>query len=279
MPVDLHTHSSYSDGSDHPAEIVDLAVGAGLSAMSLSDHDTFEGIAEAADAARGRIEFVPGVELSVDWQGRAMHLLAYWAGPDPSPLADGLQVIRDSRVTRNVEIVEALQSMGIPIRLDDVLSQAGHGVVGRPHIAAVLMRMGAVDSVADAFDRYLANGRPAYRPRRRLAVEEAVRLTRDSEGVTVVAHPHTVADDEDDFRGTFAAIAALGIDGVECHYSEYPPAMRLDLSRWAGDLGLVPSGGSDYHGTYKPGLAVGSGHGDLAVPDETVERLAERRRR
>jgi len=277
MAVDLHTHSSYSDGSDHPADIVEQAVAAGLTAMSLSDHDTFEGIAEAEAAARGRITFVPGVELSVDWQGRAMHLLAYWAGPDPSPLADGLQVVRDSRVSRNVEIVDALREMGVPIQLDDVLEEAGHGVVGRPHIAAVLMRMGVVESVADAFDRYLANGRPAYRPRRRLTVDEAVRLAGESGGVTVVAHPHTVADDADDFRATFGAIADLGIDGVECHYPEYPPDLRRSLAAWANELGLVPSGGSDYHGTYKPGLSIGTGRGDLVVPDETVERLAARR--
>jgi predicted metal-dependent phosphoesterase TrpH len=277
MAVDLHTHSSYSDGSDHPADIVEGAVAAGLTALSLSDHDTFEGIAEAESAANGRIAFVPGVELSVDWQGRAMHLLAYWAGPDPSPLGDGLQVVRDSRVTRNVEIVEALRSMGVPIELDDVLAEAGHGVVGRPHIAAVLMRMGVVESVADAFDRYLANGRPAYRPRRRLTVADAVRLAGESGGVTVVAHPHTVADDADDFRSTFGEIAALGIDGVECHYPEYPPGLRRDLAAWADELGLVPSGGSDYHGTYKPGLSIGTGRGDLSVPDETIERLAARR--
>ena len=277
MSVDLHTHSTYSDGTDDPAAVVGHAIAAGLSVMSLADHDTFEGIAEAEGAARGKIGFIPGIELSVEWEGRAMHLLAYWAGPEPSPLADALQEVRDSRATRNVEIVGVLRGMGIDITLDEVLAEAGHGVVGRPHIAAVLMGKGAVYSVAEAFDRYLANGRPAYRSRTRLMVADAVRLIRASGGVSVVAHHHTVADDADDFRDTFQAIAALGVDGVECHYPEYPPEMRTDLAAWANRLGLVPSGGSDYHGAYKPGLMVGAGRGDLMVPDETVARLEERR--
>lgn len=278
MPVDLHTHSTYSDGTDHPAVLIEHAVAAGLTALSLTDHDTFEGIAEEEAAARGRIDVIPGVELSVDWQGRAMHLLAYWSGPGPSPLADALHEVRGSRDTRNAEIVGVLQEQGVDISLEEVAGEAGHGVIGRPHIAAVLMHKGVVTSVAEAFDRYLAAGRPAYRPRRRLLVEDAVRLARESGGVTVVAHPHTIADDEADFRGTFATIAELGIDGVECHYSEYPTEMRADLAAWAEQLDLVPSGGSDYHGTYKPGIAVGIGRGDLMVPDETAARLAERRR-
>jgi len=275
--IDLHTHSSYSDGTDHPATVVDHAVNAGLTAVALADHDTFEGIAEAETAARGRIAFIPGIELSVDWQGRTMHLLSYWAAPGSSPLADGLQDVRDSRANRNSEMVAALRGMGIEITLDEVLTEAGHGVAGRPHIAAVLMYKGAVDSIADAFEKYLATGRPAYRPRMRLLAEDAIRLTRESGGVTVVAHPHTVADAEDDFRGMFEKMAALGIDGVECHYPDYSPELRRDLAGWAERLGLVPSGGSDYHGAYKPGLAVGIGRGDLVVPDETVFRLQERR--
>ncbi|OFW67433.1 MAG: hypothetical protein A2Z12_03225 [Actinobacteria bacterium RBG_16_68_21] len=279
MSVDLHTHSTYSDGSDDPARVVDHAVAAGLTAVALADHDNFEGIPEAAAAARGRVELIPGVEISVDWEGRAMHLLAYWVGTEPGPLEQALDAVRAGRANRNIEIVDILRGMGIDITVDEVLAQAGHGVAGRPHIAAVLMSHGVVESVAQAFDRYLASGRPAYRPRRRLPVDEAVILTRASGGVSVVAHPHTVADDESDFRGTFAAIAELGIDGVECHYPEYPTEMRSDLASWADRLDLVPSGGSDYHGTYKPGLVVGIGRGDLAVPDETVARLAERRNR
>jgi predicted metal-dependent phosphoesterase TrpH len=278
MPVDLHTHSTYSDGTESPTVVVGHAIEAGLTTVALTDHDGFEGLAEAASSAQGRIGFIPGVELSVDWGGRAMHLLVYWVENVPGPLQDALAEIRESRWTRNVEIVEALRAMGIAITLDEVLTEAGHGVIGRPHIAAVLCRHGAAETIADAFDRYLGAGRPAYRPRKRLSAADSVALARASGGVTSVAHPHSVADSADEYREVLEGVAALGVDGIECHYVEYEPSLRRRLAAWADDLGVVPTGGSDYHGAYKPGIAVGVGHGDLVVPGEVVERLAERRR-
>jgi len=277
VAVDLHTHSTYSDGTVSPTSVVEQAVEAGLSTIALTDHDGFEGLAEAARAASGEIAFIPGVELSVDWEGRAMHLLAYWVDEGPGALQDALVDIRESRATRNVEIVEALRAMGIPITLEEVLEESGHGVIGRPHIAAVLCRHGAAEDVRDAFDRYLGTGRPAYRPRRRLLAGEAVALARESGGVTSVAHPHTVAESAEGYREVFQAVADLGIDGIECHYVEYPPELRRTLAAWADDLGVVATGGSDYHGAYKPGIEVGVGRGDLIVPDDVVERLAARR--
>lgn len=277
MAVDLHTHSTYSDGTVSPTAVIDQAVAAGLSTIALTDHDGFEGLDEAAVAAEGRIGFIPGVELSVDWQGRAMHLLAYWIEDGAGPLQHALVEIRESRATRNVEIVDALQEMGIPITLEEVLEESGHGVVGRPHIAAVLCRHGAAADIRDAFDRYLGTGRPAYRPRKRLLAEDAVALARESGGVTSVAHPHTVADSAERYRAAFEAAAALGVDGIECHYVDYPIELRHRLAAWAEELGVVATGGSDYHGAYKPGIAVGVGRGDLVVPDEVAERLEERR--
>lgn len=277
MPVDLHTHSTYSDGTVSPASVIDQAVAAGLSAVALTDHDGFEGLDEAASAAEGRIGFIPGVELSVDWEGRAMHLLVYWIEDEEGPLQDALVAIRESRAGRNVEIIDALREMGIPITVEEVLEESGHGVIGRPHIAAVLCRHGAAVDIRDAFDRYLGTGRPAYRPRKRLLVEDAVALARQSGGVTSVAHPHTVAESAERYREAFEAVAALGVDGIECHYVDYPLELRHRLASWASELDVVPTGGSDYHGAYKPGIEVGVGRGDLVVPDEIVERLEARR--
>jgi len=277
VPVDLHTHSTYSDGTMSPTSVVERAIAAGLSTIALTDHDCFEGLEEAGRAAAGRIDFVPGVELSVDWDGRAMHLLGYWIGDGPGPLQDALVEIRESRATRNVDIVEALRGMGIAITLEEVLEEAGHGVIGRPHIAAVLCRHGAAEDIRDAFDRYLGTGRPAYRPRKRLLAADAVALARESGGVTSVAHPHTVAESAEGYREVFGAVAALGVEGIECHYVDYSPDLRRQLASWADDLGVIPTGGSDYHGAYKPGIEVGVGRGDLAVPDEIVERLEDRR--
>jgi 3',5'-nucleoside bisphosphate phosphatase len=279
MPVDLHTHSTYSDGTVSPSAVVEQAVAAGLTVVALTDHDGFEGLAEAAATAEGRIGFIPGVELSVDWEGRAMHLLAYWVEEGAGPLQDALTDIRASRWTRNIEMIEALQAMGIEITVEEVLEEAGHGVVGRPHIAAVLCRRGVAESNADAFDRYLGAGGTAYRQRKRLTAVDAVNLTRASGGVTAVAHPHTVADSAEGYREVFEGVAALGVDGIECHYVEYEPDLRKRLAAWADDLGLIPTGGSDYHGAYKPGIEVGIGRGDLKVPDEAAERLAACRRR
>ena len=278
MAVDLHTHSRYSDGSDSPTEIVTKAKSIGLSAIALTDHDLLDGIDEAAEAAGTDIEFVPGTELSVQWEGKGMHLLAYWVGHD-SPLAEQLDGIQQGRVARNHEMVEALVGLGVDISMEELEEEAGVGVIGRPHFAAILVRRNAADSIGDAFDKYLAAGRPAYRARIRIEATEAMRLARESGAVPVVAHPHTLADGADEFSHLLPKFADLGAVGIECHYVEYPQHLRESMAAAAEDLGLVATGGSDYHGTYKPGIALGSGKGDLRVPDSCLERLAERRPR
>jgi hypothetical protein len=278
MAVDLHTHSSYSDGTARPEEVVAAAVGRGLTALALTDHDTLDGIAEAGRAAEDAgLPFVPGVELSVGWNARAVHLLAYWIEPGPGPLQDRLAEIQQGREARNVQIVEALDALGFDITMEEIRAIAGDGVVGRPHFAVALMQRNAVASISEAFDRYLAKGRPAYRPRKRLSAAEAVALARRSGGVTSVAHPHTVADDASAFEAAFSGFAALGITGVECYYVEYAPETRRKLVSIARNAGLVPTGGSDYHGGNKPGIEVGIGRGDLVVPDEVLGELAAAR--
>ena len=278
MAVDLHTHSRYSDGSDSPAEIVAAAKALGLGAVALTDHDLLDGIDEAVEAAGTDIELVPGTELSVQWEGRAMHLLAYWVGPE-SPLADRLAEIQRGRVARNHEMVEALVDLWIDITIEELEAEAGIGVIGRPHFAAILVRKRAVETIAEAFDQYLAAGRPAYRPRVRIAAAEAMRLARESRAVPVVAHPHTLANDAEEFSHLFPRFAELGAIGIECFCADYPQALRESMAAVVEDLGLVATGGSDYHGTYKPGIALGRGKGDLVVPDSCLQRLAERRPR
>jgi predicted metal-dependent phosphoesterase TrpH len=274
MAVDLHTHSTASDGSDPPERIVDLAVEQRLTAVALMDHDTLDGI----PAARSRAEefgmpLVAGTELSVEWPTGRMHLLAYFIEPGTGPLQNRLRALREGRISRNDRIVEALNGLGIDITVAEVNAEAGGGSIGRPHIAAVLIRKGAVATIGEAFDRYLADGRPAYRPRPRLEAAEAAALTRASGGVAVVAHPHTVAGNREGFAEAFEQITAVGITGIECHYSEYAPELRARLAALAERFGLLATGGSDYHGTYKPGLLLGTGRGDLSVPDEAYEAL------
>ncbi len=276
MSIDLHLHSRWSDGSDDPARLVDLAVAAGLSAMALTDHDNFDGITDARAAAAGRIEFVPGVELSIEWGVGGLHLLGWWVEPG-SPLDLGLVDIRSGREERNLEVIAALNSLGYPVTYERVLQISEKGVTGRPHIAQALVEIGAVATEAEAFDRLLTTGAPAYRDRKRLTMELAVSLIRESGGVAAVAHPHTVASSADGFSAAFARFAESGVAGVECWYPEYSREQREAMARMAARHGLVPTGGSDYHGAHKPDLAVGTGRGDLAVPDRVLEELAARR--
>ncbi len=274
MPVDLHLHSTCSDGTDSPETVVALAAAQGLTAIALTDHDTLAGIDDAAAAASSAgIGFIAGVELSLQWDLGGMHLLVYHLGQAPGPLQDRLAGLQDGRSGRNQLIVERLVALGWPITSDEVVEESGGGVVGRPHIAAVLVRMGAADSISDAFDRWLAQGRPAYVSRPRLTPAEAIILARRSGAVPVLAHPHTIGVSADEYRTAFRNLAELGLAGIEAYYSEYPEELRLHLADIATGLGLIATGGSDYHGTYKPGLSVGTGHGDLRVPDEVVDAI------
>lgn len=276
MSVDLHLHSTYSDGTVEPADLVSMAVEAGLSTLALTDHDGLEGVAEARAAAAGHIRFIPGVELSVDWPGPGLHLLAWWIEPG-SPLDEELEDVRTSRAERNLAMIAALNELGHPVTLEQVMRISAKGVVGRPHLAQALLELGVVETEGQAFADYLGTGRPAYRDRKRLSLERAVELVRLSGGVTAVAHPHTVANSAEEFRAAFDRFAESGVDGVECWYSEYAPEQRLALAGMARQRGLVATGGSDFHGTHKPGLRVGVGRGDLEVADQVVEELEARR--
>jgi predicted metal-dependent phosphoesterase TrpH len=275
LAVDLHLHSTQSDGTDPPAEIVRLAAEAGLTALALTDHDTLDGVPEARRAADALgIDLISGTELSVNWPTGTMHLLVYHLEPGPGPLQDELAALREARTTRNEQIVARLNELGIEMSVEDVLVESGGGVVGRPHIAAVLVARGHADSIPDAFDRYLASGRPGYVDRRRLDAIETIDLATQTGAVAVLAHPHTLGIAAADFETAFAQLAAAGLGGIESYYAQYEPELRAHLAAICGRLGVIPTGGSDYHGRYKPGLAVGRGQGDLSVPDDIVDRIA-----
>jgi hypothetical protein len=277
MIVDLHTHSTASDGSETPETVMELAKAAGLAAVALTDHDTLEGIAEAREAAeRIGIELIPGVELSLQYDPGAMHLVVLWLEPGQGPLQDRLAGLQAGRGVRNQQIVDRLNAAGIDISIEEVLTEAGTGSVGRPHIAAVMMAKGYVPDIRTAFDEWLGAGKPGYVGRERLEPEEAISLTRESGAVPVVAHPHTLG------LTTASAMADLltrleraGLVGLEAFYSSYRRHEREGYADLARRFGLVPSGGSDFHGRYKPGLEIGSGYGDLVVDGSVLEELRE----
>jgi predicted metal-dependent phosphoesterase TrpH len=254
--------------------VVELAAVAGLSALALTDHDNLDGIAEASSAAdRHGIRLIPGTELSVEWPQGAMHMLVYFLDPGPGPLQDRLAELQASRHERNLEMVAALRELGIDITWDEVDEESGGTGTGRPHLAAVLVRKGVVADIPEAFDTLLAKGRPAYRNRIRLDYAEAAGLARASGAVPVVAHPHTIGVSAASYEDAFREVAAAGVLGIEAYYAEYTPEVRTHLAALAGRFGMVPTGGSDYHGSYKVDVEIGVGRGDLVVPDRVVDEL------
>lgn len=277
MTVDLHAHSTASDGSDSPAELVRLAVENGLSSLALTDHDTQDGLAEAVDAAAASgLELIPGVELSLDYDRGGMHLVVLWLERGPGPLQDRLAELRSGRDRRNLHIVERLSELGLPVTVEEVAAEAGGGSVGRPHIAAVMVARGYVPDIKTAFDQWLGNGRPAYVGRARLGPEEAIGLARESGGVPVLSHPHTLGiTSAAEMAELLTRLKRAGLVGLEAIYSAYQRHVRDGYTDLARRFGLSPSGGSDYHGTYKPGLALGSGYGDLFVPDRVLDDLRQ----
>lgn len=278
MAVDLHAHSTASDGTERPSEVVRLAARAGLAAVALTDHDTLEGVEEARlEAGKRGIELIPGTELSCDWDRGGLHVVVLFLEPGPGPLQDRLEELRDARHTRNRSIARRLGELGLGVDYQEVLDEAVGGSVGRPHIAAVMKRRGYVPDISSAFREYLGVGAPAYVPRRLLSPEEAIGLALRSGGVPILAHPHTLGlDNSAEYAETYRWLGRAGLVGVECFYSEYDPSTRRELERSVRSFGLLPSGGSDFHGDYKPGLRVGVGRGDLEVPDRVLEALRDR---
>lgn len=276
--IDLHTHSTRSDGTDPPSRIPELAAAAGCSAVALTDHDTLAGLPEARRRADELgIRLVPGCEVSCAFRGGSAHVLAYFVEDGDGPLQQELAHLRRDRVTRNRLLAERLIELGLPVTYEELVAEAAsEESLGRPHVAAVLVRHGAADSIPDAFDRWLAKGRPAHVPKARVSPAAVALLARGSGGVAVLAHPLTLDLGPNELAAAVAELAEAGFAGIEAWYGRYSPDERAGLAELARRHGLVATGGSDYHGTVKADLAVGTGQGDLRVPDDVVEQLAAR---
>lgn len=270
--IDLHTHSTMSDGSDPPERIPVLAAAAGCTAVALTDHDGLDGIAAArAAAVEVGVELVPGCELSCEVERGTMHLLVYFVEPGEGPLQDALHRLQAIRDQRNREMCERLD-----LSYEDLQAEAGGRGAGRPHAAALLMRDGRATSIQDAFDTLLAKGRPGYVEKERLAPALAMELALSSGGLPVLAHPRSLELSPADLRSRLDELRDLGLVGMECVYGRYSPDDRAGLLALAAELDLVATGGSDHHGTYKPDLSVGTGRGDLDVPDTALDQLKSR---
>lgn len=220
---------------------------------------------------------VGGCELSCATSRGSAHLLAYFLEGGRGPLQDELGRLQEWRAERNRRLVARLNELGVPVTVEEIAAEAGAEGAGRPHVAAVLMRKGVVSSVQEAFDDWLAKGRPAYVERRRLELSDAIALVHASGGVAVLAHPLSLELDPPQLETAIDEMATLGLDGLEAIYGRYSPEVRATLVSLAHRYGLTVTGGSDYHGTYKPDLRVGVGQGDLAVADDVLEALEARR--
>jgi predicted metal-dependent phosphoesterase TrpH len=266
--IDLHTHSTASDGLFAPAELVRLAQAAGLDLIGLTDHDSTEGLAEAHEAgARQGVVVIPGVELNTDLpnQGGEAHVLGYYIEWERPEIQTHLRFLRDARERRGERMVERLRGQGFEITWARVRELAP-GAVGRPHIAHALIERGYANSVDDAFARYLNRGQPGYVPRFKLHPADAVRLIRAARGVSVLAHPARIPALEDE---VLPNLVIAGLQGLECYYGEYDEAMVERLRGLADTYGLIATGGTDYHG---PGLHP-TPLGGRFVPPEAAERL------
>jgi len=254
MLIDLHTHSTVSDGTDSPEELVAAAKRADLDVVALCDHDTMEGVPAAQRAGLDcGVTVLRGVEVSTELDGATVHLLGYGCDPTSQGLADALTSVREGRRRRLDKMLGALHGVGIELTIDDVLRQTSSiSTVGRPHVADALVAAGLVRNRGEAFAEWLDVGRPGYVPHPRLPLEDALHLVREAGGVTVLAHAWRQGSRHVLGPGVIAGLAASGwLDGLEVDHQKHTAADREALRQLAADIGLIPTGSSDYHGTGK----------------------------
>ena len=269
-PIDLHTHSLRSDGALSPAELVRRAADRGVRVQALSDHDTLLGVAEAIEAAKPLgVRIVPATELNTESEWGDAHVLAYFVDPADAALEERLRWLRENRGRRVERMVEKLRDLGYAITLERVLEIAQGGALGRPHLAQALFEKGYVPSYDDAFHTVIAKDSPAYVSRVGLTPFEAVELARTHGGVPSLAHPGTV----ERLEKLLPKLVVAGLAGIECFYGEHSPAWTAHCLTLARQHGLIPTGGSDFHGRSEHGADLGA----VFIPPETIDLLEARR--
>ena len=266
--VDLHLHTTASDGRLTPTELVRLVAERGLQTVAITDHDTTEGLAEAFQAASAypQLRIIPGIELSIDLSGADVHLLGYFIDPGHSDLQETLARYRLGRVERARQMVQKLNELGIMIEWERVAQLAGEGAVGRPHIALAMKEKGYVEQPRDAFTHYLGHNGLAHVEREKLPPRESARLITEAGGVPVLAHPAYLTQ----LDAVIEELKGYGLVGMEVHYAEYAPDTIAELATVASRYGLVPCGGSDYHAMGNPNEPL---PGELGPPPQVVEQL------
>lgn len=277
--VDLHVHSTASDGTLTPSEVVDHAVEVGLSAFALTDHDTISGIAEARQRAAWHrahghaIEVYSGVEISAAWQTKEIHILGLCLDETNELLQQTLAAAKESRERRNEKIIEKFQAVGIALTMDELRAEAPNSVITRGHFARALLKRGITASIQEAFEKYIGDTGPCYVPREYMAPERAIHLIKKAGGVPVLAHPLRYHLSHDELFAMIEQLTAFGIKGIEVYYSSNSGSDEADVKALANHFGLISTGGSDFHGSIKPTIALGSGKGNLKIPYSVLENV------
>ena len=279
--VDLHLHTTASDGANTPSEIVRYAKLRGLQAIAITDHDTVEGLEEAlAEGEKVGFEVIPGIEISAVHSPGSMHLLGYFLNTQHPLLTEKLRFLQKARAERNPIMIDKLNRLGIKVTYEEVAKASGGGQIGRPHFAQVLLEKGYVKSFQEAFERFLRKGAPAYMDKFRFSPNEAIRFINEAEGVAVVAHPNTLGiSGSAELEGLLLQLVQDGLKGIEVHYPEHSPADVAFYKFLAEKHGLVMTGGTDYHGIEGNGLDIGVGRGEMRLPYSMVENLRAARNR
>ncbi len=280
MRIDLHIHSTASDGTLWPSEILTLAQNLNIAAISITDHDTLEGSKNALSCGiPPSVKFLTGVEIGADPPDSfslsgSLHILGYAVDVRHPDLNQTLSILKDSRENRNPRILELLSGLGIEITFDELNNPAEDSQPGRPHIARLMVKKGYVPSIDAAFDQYLGHGKPAYVDRFRFGCEDTIRIILDAGGIPVLAHPVLLGIQQIDiFEDFIAVLTEMGMRGIEVYYPEHTPDLMSYYTRIAHRHDLLITGGTDFHGDIKPEIKMGSGTGDLYIPYELYEKL------
>lgn len=271
--IDLHTHSTCSDGSMPPRSLVRHAAESGLSAVAITDHDSVSGIKDALDEGRKiGIEVVPAIELSAKSETET-HILGYFIDPENKTLLDATEYAKQVRFEREVETCALLNSLGFAITMEEAEEEASHGLLCRAHFAKIMVKKGYVSSVKEAFDKYLANGKAAYSSKQAFTDTEAVKMINDAGGKAFCAHLHLTRKPLPELERFLVRLKNDGLAGIEGYYTDYTPEMENDYRSLASRLGLLVSGGTDFHGSFKPHISIGKGLGNMEIPYSVLEEI------
>ncbi len=278
--IDLHTHSTCSDGTYTPEELVGLAKKQGLAALALTDHDTIDGLQRFQEAGSlYGIETIPGIEFAALWEKfhrPEIHIVGLGFDPAAPVLQDRMKEIQKSRTLRNRKMAEKLSAIGLPISLEEVAQNAGGKIITRAHFANVLLQKKVIQTRAEAFSRYLSPGLPGYVEREFLSPQRCIHTIKEAGGAAVLAHPTLYGLSAEQLETLCLEFISYGLDGIECQYSTYTPAQTNMITKLAEKHNLLPSGGSDFHGANKPAIQLGRGKSNLAIPYRLWEDLKQR---